>query len=483
MKVLFLGSCPLPIEEGVPIQGPGLRTWQLAKPVCDAGHTVMALLLRTEGVYPDSSHDIISSTPYQNFLMYNMSYNALTDKNQIRKMAEDFKPDAIVGAASVLPNLVASDLVDLAPFWADCFGDPITEIQAKCEVYGSDQCADELFTVWKYYKTILNRADQFSALSNAQNHAIVGQLGFLGRLGFETSGSPLIHTIPCGVEDVLLFEKQPEPILRGNKFPKDAFVVCFSGSYNTWMDLDSLFQGMEESMNRLPNLWFLSIGGGTKGYNEKLYLDFCQKVEHSPHKDRYMLCGWVPFKEVSRYYAESTVGINFDRFTYEGVLGSRNRILQFLAHGLPVVTTPLSEIAIQLAKRGLVYCFRMKNEKGCTIVTEPLPDLLEHLSENPNNLKQTGLLAQKIIATEFNYKRTVAPLLDWLVAPDRAPDNKIRMEKGETKEPIYLNEIERWNDIEHIQGELKFLREEKTRLDRIRSTPFYRLLKFLRKNL
>lgn len=481
MKVLFLGSCPLPIEEGIPIQGPGLRTWQLVKPVCDAGHTVMALLLRTEGLYPDSLKDTVSSTPYQNLMMFNMSYNAFTDREQIGKTAEDFKPDAIVGAASVLPNYIASQLVDIAPYWADCFGDPITEIQAKCEIYGRERCSDELLTVWKYYRTILTRADQLSGLSDAQNHAIVGQLALLGRLGFETSGFPLINTIPCGVEKVPHFEKPIEPFLRGNKFPEDAFVVCFSGSYNTWMDLDYLFEGMEESMNRLPNLWFLSIGGGTKGYNEKLYQDFCQKVENSPHKERYILCGWVPFQDAPRYYAEATVGINFDRFTYEGVLGSRNRILQFLAHGLPVVTTPLSEIAIQLAKRGLVFCFRMRNEKGCTIVTEPLPDLLQHLSENLNNVKQTGLLAQKIVSTEFSFKRTAKPLLDWLVAPDRAPDNKIRLEKEKSEETVYLNEIERISDTDRIQKELDFLHGEKAHLDRIRSTPIYRLLKFFRK--
>jgi glycosyltransferase involved in cell wall biosynthesis len=441
----------------------------------------MALLLRTEGVYPDTLNETISSTPYQNLMMYNMRYKAFTDKEPIRKMAAEFKPDAIVGAASVLPNYIASDLADLAPYWADCFGDPITEIQAKSEIYGRERCADELLTVWKYYRTILSRADQLSGLSDAQNHAIIGQLALLGRIGFETSGFPLVNTIPCGVEAVPSFEKPQAPFLRGIKFPEDSLVVCFSGSYNTWMDMAYLFEGIEESMNRIPNLWFLSIGGETKGYNEKLYQDFCRKVENSPHKGRYILCGWVPFNEAPRYYAEATIGINIDRFTYEGVLGSRNRILQFLAHGLPVVTTPLSEISVQLARRGLVFCFRMRNEKGCTIVTEPLPDLLQHLSENLNNVKQTGLLAQKIVATEFSFKRTASPLLDWLVAPDRAPDNKLRLEKGKPEEPAYLNEIERLNDFERIQGELEFLKGEKAQLDRIRSTTLYRLLRFIRK--
>ena len=478
MRVLVFGSCPLPVEKDLPAQGPGIRTWQLMKPVCDFDHTVCAALLRTEGLYQGLTGDSVVSTPYKNLTVYNMRYEAFSDKERVRKIAEEFKPDAVLGAASVLPNFMASQVADLAPFWADCFGDPIAEIQAKAEIYGAERCAEELFGVWKYYRAVLSCADQFSALSDAQNHALAGQLALLGRLGCETSGFPFIYTIPCGVEDAPQeFPQSSEPFLRGRKFPENAFVVCFSGSYNTWMDADYMFEVLEESMRRIPNLFFLSIGGGTKGYNEKIYEDFCAKVSASPHKDRYILCGWVPFQDVPRYYAQSDVGINIDRFTYEGVLGSRNRILQFLAHGLPVVTTPLSEISIQLAKRGLVNCFRMKNEKGCTFVTEPLPLLLQNLSSDPEKLKKAGRLAQKVILEEYNFTRTAAPLLDWLVAPTRSPDNEIRIKRKSSEEPVYLNEIERLNDYDRLQKELDFLNGEKTQLDAFRKNSFYRILK------
>ncbi len=483
MRVLFFGSCPLPVEKGVPAQGPGIRTWQLVKPVCDSGHIVCALLLRTEGFYQELPGDSVPSNPYKNLSVYNMSYEAFSDEERIRKIALDFKTDAVVGAASVLPNYMAGRVADLAPMWADCFGDPITEIQAKAGIYEPDLCGRELFGVWKYYRSILARADQFSALSDAQNHALVGQLALVGRLGCETSGFPFVSTIPCGVEATpQAFHSSPPLSLRGKKFPPNAFVVCFSGSYNTWMDADYLFESLEESMKRIPHLFFLSIGGGTKGYNEKIYDNFCAKIAASPHKDRYILCGWVPFQDVPQYYAESNVGINIDRFTYEGVLGSRNRILQFLAHGLPVVTTPLSEISIQLAKRGVVNCFRMKNEKGCTFVTEPLPLLLQNLSADPEKLKQTGRLGQKIILEEYNYTRTAAPLLDWLVEPTRSPDNMIRIKSGSSA-PVYLNEIERNMDFKTRQDMIDFLSGEKAQLDALRKNPLYRLFKAFKKNL
>jgi len=480
MRVLFFGSCPMPVEKELPAQGPGIRTWQLVKPVCDAGHTVFALCLRTEGLYTESIGDCVSSKPYPNLTMWNMKYEVFTNVERIRRMVEEFRPEAIVGAASILPNFTASHVRDMAPFWADCFGDPIAEIQAKAEMYGRERTAEELFGVWKYYRAVLACADHFSALSSAQTHALIGQLALLGRLGYETAGTPLVHTIPCGVEGMPpVPEKTAEPFLRGKRFPADAFVVCFSGSYNTWMDVDLLYEGLEEAMGRVPNLYFLSIGGGTKGYNEKLYNDFCKKVEASANRDRYVLCGWVPFEEASKYYAEADVGINVDRFAYEGVLGSRSRIVQFLAHGLPVITTPLSEVSINLARANLVFCFAMKGEAESPVPVESLPELLMHLVADRDMLEQAGRLGQKIVTTRYSFARTTAPLISWLASPRRAPDNASRSARG--GERAYLNEIERAMDYEHTRRMIEFLMQEKHRLDRIRRNPFYRLFRFFKR--
>ncbi len=473
----------MPCEGDLPAQGPGIRTWQLIKPVCDAGHKVRALCLRTEGLYPEKAGDAIISAPYPNLNVYNFSFEAYTNSQRMRSLVQDFKPDAIVGAASVLPNYTAILARDMAPVWADCFGDPITEIQAKAEVYGCERTAEELFGVWRLYHAVLIHADRFSALSDAQSHAIVGQLALLGRLGYENAGCPLVYSIPCGVEEAPSASFD-ENLVRGKRVPADAFVVCFSGSYNTWMDPDHLFEGIEEAMKRLPNLYVLSIGGGTKGYNEKLYKDFCLKAENSPFKERFLLMGWVPFQDAPRYYAESNLGINCDRFTYEGVLGSRNRIVQFLAHGLPVATTALSEISLRLARENLVFPFAMKGASLGAENAEPLPNLLERLASETETLRQAGEAGRRYVLKQFNYERTVKPLLDWLAKPERAPDIKERAkreplkdDKGVVIEPAYLNEIELAMDYESSRRQIEFLTGEKRVLDNIRANPFYQLLK------
>lgn len=479
MKVLVFGSCPLPIETGVPAQGPGIRTWQLIKPACDADHEILAICLRTEGAYKETSKNEIRSTPFHNLTMINFTFKYFTDVRRIRKIAEEFSPDAIVGAASALPNFMASQVFDIAPFWADCFGDPLTEIQAKAEVYGRDASGDELFGVWKYYRSVLSKADRFSALSNVQNHDLVGQLALMGRLNYENAGIPLVFTIPCGVEEAPPVEKHREPILRGKDIPEKAFIVCFSGSYNTWMDLDLMFDEIDKAMEYIPTLYFLSLGGGTKGYNEKLYDDFRRKTEQSAFRDRYLLKGWAPFHEMPRWYAESDIGINVDRFTYEGVTGSRNRIVQFLAHGLPVATTPLCEISRNLAEIHLVYPFRMRDQEGNDSPVESLSELLTRLSANPERLRCIGSQGQRYVLAQYNYRKTSKPLLSWLENPSRSPDNEARIKRNVK----YLNPVEEVMDFDAREQEREYLHGEKAHLDKIRRNPLYRLLRFVKRGI
>jgi glycosyltransferase involved in cell wall biosynthesis len=481
MRVLFFGSCPMPFEKGMPAQGTGIRSWQLIKPVCDAGHEVMAFCLRTDGCYPDSLDDCIRQKTYNGFILYNMSWKAFTDEDKIKKIASEFKPDAIIGAASVLPNYMASRMRHLAPFWADCFGDPISEIQAKAELYGRKKCSNEIFGVWKYYRYILASADHFSALSDAQNHALVGELAILGRLGFANAGKLMVHTIPCGVEEAPPLLKKPDnAFLRGKKFPKKSFVVCFSGSYNTWMDPVLLFNEMEKAMSEIPELVFLSIGGGTKGYNEKLYNDFCKKIKASKYRERYILCGWVPFNKVPEYYAEADIGINIDRFTYEGVLGSRNRIVQFLAHGIPVVSTPLSEISRRLSAESYVYPFKMKEMPPGAPECEDLAALLVNLSKDRKKLAECGRKGREHVVKQYNYPKTAVPLLNWLKNPVRSSDNSPEIRKAD-KKAVYLNEIKRVMDYEKREALIHYLSEEKSRLDRIRKSPVFRIRRSIKR--
>jgi len=426
-RIAIFGTCPLPFEP-LPVAGPALRTMQLARPLWDDGHEVLIIALRTAGCYPEDAPPDITSRPARTAMVRNLSYEMFTDSSVTRAILSSFKPDGIVSAGSLLPASVATNHADIAPVWADLFGDALSEIQSKAGVYGAESTRDEIFHAWKMLTSILVRADRFSALSERQRLATIGQLSLAGRLNGENDGVELTAMIPCGVDER---EKSPRPsraeaaarlsipeLARG-----DAFVALWAGSYNTWIDGKTLFEGIDRAMDREPRLRYLSAGGGTAGYNPRIYEDFVASVRKSKHRARYHLAGWVPFQSMPDYYAVSDVGLNVDRFTYEGMLGSRNRVIQFLTGGLPVLTTPLTELTSTLAAQGHVRSFPIGDADA--FATE----LLRAAGERATQREQV-VQAREFVLKEYGFGVTAAALRAWAANPVRARDNEAILQSG-----------------------------------------------------
>ncbi len=482
-RLLLIGCCPLPCESGQAATGPGIRTWQFLKPLLDAGHRVTALCLRGQGAYDGLETPVVRSEPLPGLVFYNMAVEQFADLRTMRKLARDLHPDAILGVASILPNAMAAQLSDIAPLWADVFGDAISEIQIKASRYPEQSSADELFHVWKLLNQVLKTADKFSTLSNPQHHALLGQLALMGRLNRHTADYELVYTIPCGVEVAGEGVKptastasgpapEHEQRIRGSEVGESDFVICWSGSYNTWMDADTLFAGLTEAMQHAPQIKFLSLGGGTKGYDEAIYERFVEKVSQSPFKAHFIFKGWVPFAEVPAYYRECDLGINIDCFSYEAVLGSRNRVLQFMKYGVPVLTTRLSEITELLWREKCVLSFEVGNAHS-------LAEELLSAIKGPARLRAMARKGQAFVLEQFEFAKTLKPCLEWVEHPARSPDNialqTLRSEKHNSH--LYLNDPQRLSDFAHVQQALG----DHTQLQRLRSRLSYRIAQKLKR--
>ena len=214
--------------------------------------------------------------------------------------------------------------------------------------------------------------------------------------------------------------RDPEEQTEGNRFrgvecPEDAFLVAWSGSYNTWIDPDMLFEGLCGAMEKVPRLRFVSTGGGSPGYNEAIYETFKARAEDCPLSDRFHFLGWLSRDEAERIQRECDLGLNIDRWCYEGVLGSRNRIVNFLDIGVPVVTTILSELSRELESAEGVIGVPLGD-------AEALADALVDLSESPDTLEESASRGQQFTRENYSIERTAAPLLEWAASPKRAGD-------------------------------------------------------------
>jgi len=423
-SVILLGVGPLPYQTDKTIFGPGVRTEQFVQAIISAGFKVDLFTMpfgkgkqekKIEKVFEDSnlSHHSIYSSKYE-------IVNILTD------FCIQYKPICIVTTTDVMANISAQIKLEL-PIWNDFYGLPMAEAQMLAFRYDSDE---GLLGAWLRLLNVWRRGDKFSGASMAQENAMVGILSAVGRLNKYTAGYQFTHTIPPFIPEKKLEHTKDVLRSRGGVSPpssqgrrdvaptikEDDFLLLWQGGYNTWTDIETLFKGLELAMEKDEQIKYVSVGGKIDGHDEVTYPRFEQLVERSKFKDRFILLGWLPTGEVANYCLECDAGINIDAYSYEGIFGTRTRIMDWVNAKLPVITTALCELAFDLGEKGLVETFPIGDSKT-------LSEKILKLAQNKSEAKSMAEKAYKYVKSVYNIKTTTEPLISWLQNPSLAPDN------------------------------------------------------------
>jgi len=400
---LVFGIGPIPLEGSRLFHAGGNRAWHLTDALRSAGHRVTLLCMRV------TSHDNPDREIHrleQSDLTY-VSVDEVThfaDDGFLREFVEQVKPDALVGACAYPAARAAAIAGDL-PLWVDLHGYNMGEAQAKAFRDGEDGYR---FHYLDRYRPALERGDRFSVTSEPHRHALIGELGILGRLNRFTFGEDLIHTIPIGWALV--------PVLRKpRRTASDPLIVYWSGGFNTWCDVETMVRGLNSAMDRDQRIRFLSTGGAIDGHDEKTYPEFLKRVESSPHRGRFDTRGWVPTEELPGIQEVADLGINVDRFCYETLIGARNRITEMMARGIPVLSTLGSEISHVLRREFL----------GLTApIGEPgqLAEQMLWAADHPDDIQSMAHSAREFFERNYTYSATAKPLTDWAEEPVRSGD-------------------------------------------------------------
>ncbi|MEM2956390.1 MAG: glycosyltransferase [Candidatus Pacearchaeota archaeon] len=411
-KILIIGHNPLPFEKGRLWSG-GIRTWHLTKALMEGGHKICLI-----GVHKDEKE--FNEKPKtknklnENLIYYSFSYDKIRESRIIQKIHDKFNPDCIIGINS-LPSKIASEIKTDKPFWADLNGWAMAEMQAKSATCKSNM---PLKYAWYLEKPVIKKADIFSVVSIPQKYVLIGELASIGRLNKETYRYDFVHYIPNSIDK----EKfKHEKIIFRNKFSKKDFVILWAGGYNTWADVDTLFNALEKAMSINKRIKFVSTGGKIKSQDELTFSKFLEKVEKSKFKDNFLFLGWLPTQDVKNCYFEADIGINTDRNIYETEIGARNRFLDMMKAGLPIVTSLKSEISSIIKDNKIGYTYKIEN-------ADELANLIIKLSKTPKKeLQKIGKKAQNYTFKNFTYEKTAKPLLEWAKNPKHSPDYKKRI--------------------------------------------------------
>jgi len=407
-RIVLLGHSPLPYENLSKNYAPGARTWHFAKAALEVGSEVLLIASRIPHVY-DKNKKLIEFEKKGNLNYYSVDDSVFQDKNWLKEKISEFNADCIVGVTTYPASIVAD--LDLGiPFWADLYGSVMAEAQVKAFVYDDNSYLNHFF---KMEKKVLDKADIFSAVSEAQGFSVIGELGIWGRLSKDTMGYRFVRVIPATAEPKEF--KHTKNVIRGTLAKKSDFVILYTGGYNTWTDVNTLFEGLEKAMEKNQQIVFVSTGGQLEGHDDVTYENFKNKISNSKYKNRFHLCGWVPKEDLPNYYLEADLGINSDKFCYEALLGSRTRVLEWAGASLTFISTALSELTNYMIENDLAFGFQPGN-------SEDLAEKLVKISQDGKDLDQKKRRLTKILKEEFTIESTSKELLNWLKNPQNSPD-------------------------------------------------------------
>jgi glycosyltransferase involved in cell wall biosynthesis len=400
-RVLLVGVGLPGYVAGSRHHGPGFRTEQFARGLAADGTELLVLAVLGQGETAPRDEVVV---PFETVFA---SERALA-RGELDARIAAFAPDCVVGAGAYASSLAAG-LAREVPMWADVFGDLMAEAQSKALATGDDWA---LVHFWNLLRTVLSRADRFSAVSGPQASALVGQLGLAGRLSAATAGEALVHVLPCAAPMTVA---SPVRGLRGELVPADAFVVLWSGGFNTWCDVDLLFGGLELALEREPRLHFVATGGAIPGHDERTNAEALARCRRSRDRDRLHLLDWIPSEAVAGLTAEADVGIVVERALYERELGSENRVVRWAAAGLPTVTTARSPLGRALVADAAAF-------EIAPPTPEALASVLVAAAADPDDVRRRGERAQRWARENASIEGTTEALVAWCRAPRRAAD-------------------------------------------------------------
>ena len=408
MRILLLGISPLPWERSRHHGAPGLRTWQLCQALLDDDHRVCLVTFGEEsaGEPPPGSRWL---------RRVRLGPADVLDPGRLERALRDHEPDAAVAASSYHCTRAAATLGQLAPdlpLWIDLPGDLMAEAQVRAALARPGEEVDFVADYRAVLLPALRRGDRFSAVSARQSRALLGQLGLAGRLGAGTLGEELVAVMPVSAE-----APDAGAGIRPPGLPDGGrFVVCSSGSFNSWMDVDTLFEGLERAMTRDSRVCFVAAGGDVPGHCEAPLDRLRRRVDASSQRDRFHLLGWLEPAELRGLYGRADVAANLDLPCLEAELGSRNRVLDWARHGLACVTTPGTELCAELADREAALAVPFSDPEALARL------LCELAGARRPELEPLGQRARRLVLQRYAPARTTAALRRWARAPRLAGD-------------------------------------------------------------
>lgn len=404
MRVCVVGTGPWPCEPGAIVTGPCIRLRQFVEPLAAQRHEVISILLEEHArpsVPIKTCQAAISATPEE-----------ILHPELLARRVDLAHTGAVIGVGSLMPVASAARLAGYldVPCWVDYFGDPLAELHAAQLRQGGTPDITVRDHVWKFVRESLLAGDMFSTVSAPQRHALLGQLGLLGRYGNHWDISRRVHEIPCGVptEWTEPAERPPFPqVLRDHGVPPDAPFVYFGGSWNVWLDEVTMARALAGALGANNDLRFVCMGVPTGPAGEAIRATLFRDLSDFVAQGRAVDLPPQDAETEGALLAWAGACLSLDRPIPEAELGSRNRLLAMIRWGaFPVVSVEAGLEALLVAE-GLAAGIHDANAVRAS------KEILKACARTPERREEDRARSLDLLKT-LTFERTLEPVVDWI---------------------------------------------------------------------
>ncbi len=176
---------------------------------------------------------------------------------------------------------------------------------------------------------------------------------------------------------------------------RDKVIICHEGSLAFSRGLKRMIEVMRVLKEGYGNRVELLIIG-TVPDAEREYLDL-KREEYDLH-DNIRYTGWLPYEKVGEAISQADIGIIFFEPTENNMLGTPNKLFNYMRCGLPIVSVDLPETS------------RIISETQCGLVvtepnTESLSQALSALIDDETKRRQLGENARKAGYNQYGWEQ------------------------------------------------------------------------------
>lgn len=181
-------------------------------------------------------------------------------------------------------------------------------------------------------------------------HALLGMLALIGRIapGHADPGDDLLD-VPLGAAP----PPSAKPIVTDPPLPPDAEVVLWPSGTYAFFDAERALMEFELVATRRPLVHLLVAGGlgpSPSAADHAAFVRFAARAQASPVASRIRFVDWQPYASRGAVYAAAHVAIVLTHRGPEDELAWRNRVVDAVAAGLPVVVDGASELTRLVAE-------------------------------------------------------------------------------------------------------------------------------------